>query len=292
MADWRFDERFWIGGKSLRNAIVVFTKVPKAGDIKTRLTVEKGGILTPEEAKRFYEASLLDVIDACIVAECGDVYICHNAAGDRQYLEELLESVCNRRAIRGVYADQGGTFDECMQYAADYILKGWSNGRLAEGVIIVGGDLPTLQPSTVKAAVAKLFELATSAAGKNAAAHEGSGDVEIGAAVVEGACQEGGFSLVGFTYTTPFDFTGVFYNADGVTALDMLVSKVSERNIPFGLVEMIPDVDIPLDLVGMITSLNALQLAARYDAKVFLPKRTIRVVEELGLVACAPPSQR
>lgn len=271
---------------------MVFTKVPKAGDIKTRLTVEKGGILTPEEAKRFYEASLLDVIDACIAAACGDVYICHNASGDRRYLEELLNSVCDRRSIKGVYADRGGTFDECMQYAADYVLKGGTNGRLAESVVIVGGDLPTLQPSVVRAAVEKLLELARSEAGKRAAESLGIIDAEIGAAVVEGACQEGGFSLVGFTYTTPFDFRGVFYNKDGVTALDMLVSKASERNIPFGLVEMIPDVDIPLDLAGMITSLNALQLAARYDTKVFLPKRTIGVVKELGLIASAPPPQR
>ncbi|NPV30097.1 MAG: DUF2064 domain-containing protein [Firmicutes bacterium] len=276
----------------MQSAIVVFTKVPKTGDVKTRLTTEGGGILTPEEAKRFYEACLLDVIDACIASACGDFYICYNAKGDRDHLEELLGSVSDRRAIKGVYADQGGTFDQCMQYAADYILKDGCGGRLADSVLIVGGDLPSLQPATIREAVNKLERLASSESGQKAAKKLGGNGAPIGAAIVEGACQEGGFSLVGYTCTTPLEFDGVFYNRDGVTALDALVYKASERNIPFGLVEMIPDVDIPADLASLISALNALKLAARYDTAVFLPKRTIKAVEEMGLVASAAPSQR
>jgi 2-phospho-L-lactate guanylyltransferase (CobY/MobA/RfbA family) len=62
----------------LKKAICVFTKVPRVGDIKTRLTTEKGGILDPEEAKDFYEAVLLDVIDAAVACEDCDVYVVHN----------------------------------------------------------------------------------------------------------------------------------------------------------------------------------------------------------------------
>lgn len=274
----------------MQNAIVVFTKVPRAGDIKTRLTTERGGILTPEEAKQFYEACLLDVIDCCIASNSGDLYICYNLNGDRDYLEKLLASVSDRRAIKGVYADRGGTFDRCMQYAADYILKGENGGRLADSVIIVGGDLPTLQPAALREAVSRMERLAASDSGKKAAKSAQGSGAAIGAAIVEGACQEGGFSLVGYTYNTPFEFEGVFYNKDGVTALDMLVYKATEQSIPFGMVEMIPDVDIPLDLASMLSSLSALQLAARFDDGILLPKRTIRVIRELGLEASATPS--
>ena len=273
----------------MQKAIVVFSKVPKIGDIKTRLTTDRGGILTPEEAKQFYEACVLDVIDCCIASNSGDLYICYNLKGDRDYLEELLASVSDREVIKGVYPDQGGTFDQCMQYAADYILKDEDGGRLADSVIIVGGDLPTLQPATLRDATAKLERLASSDSGKKAARCAQGSAASLGAAIVQGACQEGGFSLVGLTYSTPLNFDGVFYNKDGITALDALVDKASMQNIPFGMVEMIPDVDIPLDLASMITSLNALQLAARFDDEIFLPERTIRVVRELGLEASAAP---
>jgi len=73
----------------MRNAVVIFTKVPKAGETKTRLTIDRGGIFTPEEAKQFYEASLLDVVDQCIASACCDVYICYNHSGDRCYLEQI-----------------------------------------------------------------------------------------------------------------------------------------------------------------------------------------------------------
>ena len=276
----------------MKNAIIVFTKVPKEGDIKTRLTIKRGGILTKKEAKQFYEASLLDVIDACIASESGDLYICYNAKGNRDYLEELLGYVPNRHVIKDIFADKGGSFDQCMQYATDYILRDRDSDRLADSVIIVGGDLPTLQPTTIREAVNKMERLAANDYGQKAAKNTEKMGHLVGAAIVEGLCQEGGFSLFGCTCTTPFEFQGVFYNKDGITASDMLVNKASEQGVPFGIVEMVPDVDIPSDLASLISNINALKLAEQYDNAFFLPKRTIKVIQELGLAASALPSQR
>lgn len=49
----------------MKKAILVFTKVPKVGDCKTRLTEARGGILTPEEAATLYETCLLDDKRGC-----------------------------------------------------------------------------------------------------------------------------------------------------------------------------------------------------------------------------------
>ncbi len=271
----------------MRNAIVVFTKVPKAGETKTRLTTDRDGILTPEEAMAFYEGCLLDVINVCIEANCGDIRICYNHDGDRECLEKLLSRVCDRAQIKEVYPDQGGNFDQCMQYAADYILKNGASDRLADSVIIVGGDLPSLQPNIIQDAVCKLELLAASENGLKIAKKLSGVPKDLGAALVEGACQEGGFSVVGFTCTTPFDFNRVFYNSDGITALDMLVTKAVQEDIPFGVVEAASDVDIPVDLASMIPIVRALELAARCDKSIKIPVNTIAVLNELGLESTA-----
>lgn len=276
----------------MRNAIVVFTKVPKLGKIKTRLTTDRGGIMTPAEAMEFYEGCLLDVINVCIAANCGDVWICHNRNGDDGYLRNLLDKVSERSKVAGIFADQGGTFDECIQYAADYILKNCGPDRLADSVMIVGGDIPSLQPTTLQEGARKLERLANSEAGLAAANKAKTANAQLGAAIIEGCCQEGGFSIIGYTCTTPFAFQGIFYNMDGITALDMLVAKAKEQNIPFGTVEMAPDVDIPIDLASIIPVIKALQLSARYDDSILVPKHTINIIEKIGLESSAAPPQR
>lgn len=274
----------------MKKAVIVFTKVPEVGEVKTRLTEARGGILTLEEANAFYEACLLDVIDVCLSLEQVDVWICHNKDGDRSYLDLLLAQVHYPQKIAGVFADQGGSFDECMQYATDFILRSGRNDRLADGLIIVGGDLPTLQPSILIDAFNKLEILSISEQGLKAASKEiKNKDSFIGASIVEGACQEGGFSLVGLTCSTPFSFHEVFYNQDGITALDMLVTKAEREEIPFAAVEMVPDVDIPVDLASLLPVLRALELSAKNDLSIVVPKRTLAFLMDTGLQSVALP---
>jgi len=276
----------------MRNAIVVFSKVPKLGKTKTRLTTEKGGIMTPEEAMAFYEGCVLDVINVCTAAKSGDVWICYNQDGDQAYLENFLTRTAERAQICGIFADKGGSFDDCIQYAADYILKNGASDRIADSVMIVGGDIPSLQPEMLQGAYEKMAKLAVSEAGLAVANKTARSESPIGAAIVEGACQEGGFSIIGFTCETPFDFHKVFYNMDGITALDMLVAKAKDKNIPLATVAMAPDVDIPLDLASMIPMLRALQLSACYDDSVMVPVNTIEIMEKIGLESTTMPPQR
>lgn len=273
------------------DAVVVFTKVPKVGETKTRLTEARGGMLTPEEANLFYQACLLDVCEACLEAcrsRGADFWICHDAAGDGAHLELLLSELPHQERFRGLFADQGGSFDNCMQFAADYLLRPGSETRLADSVVIIGGDVPTLQPQTVETALRLLESLSRSQAGQAAARGPGA----PGAALVEAPCQEGGFSLVGLTCSTPFDFQGVFYNREGITALDMLVTKAERARIPLGVLEMVPDVDIPVDLASAIPVLRSLELAARSDSRIFVPRRTLAALRDIGVEATALPAER
>ncbi|HWP97899.1 MAG TPA: DUF2064 domain-containing protein [Syntrophomonadaceae bacterium] len=273
----------------MRNAVVVFTKVPRAGDTKTRLTTERGGIFTREQARDFYEACLLDVIDSCIVSQCADVYICLNAGGNGDYFKQLMSKLPKPRFIKKIFTDKGGTFDQAMQYAFDYILRRGHKDRLADNVLLIGGDVIGLQPRVIKDSMSKLHALAGSSGGLSLASSTFGKGEHIGAAIVASADQEGGFNIIGHTCTTPFSIAGIFYNQDYLTAMDVLVNKACERKIPFGMVEMAPDIDIPADLTGLIPGLRAMQISARYDDNVFPPLRTLFFLEKNGLCNSALP---
>lgn len=277
----------------MKKVILVFTKVPRVGDCKTRLTEARGGILTEKEATQFYEACLLDVIDVCTAVDEGEFWLCYNKDGDREYLDKLLTQVKNPKKIAGVFPDEGGTFDECMQFATDYILKNGADDRLADAILISGGDLPTIQPYILKEALEKLERLSKSEAGQKKANKQikSSDGSLIGAALVEGACQEGGFSLVGLTCTTEFDFHSVFYNVNGITALDMLYRKAKQEDLPLAYVEEIPDVDLPVDLASQLPMLKVIEHSAKFDDTLMVPRRTIGVLDDLGIESVALPPE-
>ncbi|UWG98201.1 DUF2064 domain-containing protein [Dehalobacter sp. DCM] len=275
----------------MKKAIIVFTKVPKVGVVKTRLTEARGGILTPEEANTLYESCMLDVIDVALSLDNVDIWICYNNDGDRPYLDSILAQVSYPQKIAGVFSDNGGSFDDCMQYATDFLLKTGRADRLADGILLIGGDLPTLQPYILVDALNKLEKLSESEAGRKAAKTISTAP-STGAAIIEGSCQEGGFSIVGLTCTTPFDFHTVFYNMDGITALDVLVAKAENENIPLGMVEQVPDVDIPVDLASAMPVIRAIELAGKYDDTLMIPKRTIKFLNDVGLQSVTMPSVR
>jgi uncharacterized protein len=257
----------------MRNAVVIFTKVPCAGTTKTRLTIERGGILSEEEAKEFYQACLLDLLESCLKADCCDLYICYDAAGDGAYLEQIVGTVAPVGRVREIFCDTGETFDKGMQYAVDHILKQGSPERLADAVVILGGDMPTLQPQTLRDAFQRLDQLSLQ-----------------GSALVISADQECGFNIIGYTHGTPFRFDEVFYNRLGVTALDMVAIRAVEQEIPVALLETVPDIDLVSDFAHLLTLLKTMQLAHKQDSSMQLPLRTINVLAELGYEAAAYPA--
>ncbi|MGI9952691.1 DUF2064 domain-containing protein [Moorellaceae bacterium AZ2] len=280
----------------MRIGIVLFTKVPVRGRIKTRLCISHGGILTEEEAEELYTACLLDVCEACIAAAADpevDLWICHDQEGDRQKILDLLQKTSAPARFRDVFSDRGGTFDDRMQYAAEWVLQGEGGKPLDDGVVIIGGDLPSLQPATLRMAVERLRVLSQTEHGLAAAAGpSGAGERgPLGAALVVGPCQEGGFSVVGLTKATPFDFYGVFYNPGGRTALDMLVDKAAAASIPLAVLDTVPDVDIPTDLASIIPVLRALELAGRTDPAITVPRRTLDLIRRLGFESVALPGE-
>jgi hypothetical protein len=245
--------------------------------------------LTPQEARDLYEACLLDTLDVCISVENAHVWICYNQDGDREQLCSLITRLKRANRIAGMFPDQGGKFDECMQYAADFLLRPGREDKLAESALIVGGDTIALQPSTLCEALEKLEILNASPAGQQAAVLTNRFRPNIGAAMVVSADQEGGFNLVGYTCNTPFDFGSVFYNMDGITALEGLAEKARQKRIPILPLAIAFDIDLPVDIASLIPVLNVLEQGAAFDSSLVVPERIIEYLREIGLQSTAEP---
>jgi glycosyltransferase A (GT-A) superfamily protein (DUF2064 family) len=268
-----------------RNALVLFTKAPTPGVTKTRLTTARGGILTPEEAAALYQATLLDVADTAHAAleNCRrdatpadgqpttafDFVISAANGSDRDRLQALFSGRETQVRPDRYIVDRGSTFDEHFNDAFQQLL---ADGYHA--VVAIGGDLPALRPYHIRSAYEWLDYLERGGRG----------------ALVLAPCQDCGVSIVGVTAGTPIDFSGVFYNFAGVSALDQITMLCAQANIPLAMLDQISDVDTVGDLAHTVTLLRCLAYAVGSQPDVVLPARTLAWVQQTGIVVSTPPN--
>ncbi len=261
------------------NVLLLFSKLPEAGRVKTRLTVERGGILTPEDAAALYESMLLDVVTVCLAAfdactrrlpaDGADGYelaVSTAPAANADAMHALLEREFGplegdgvRFPIR-VATDAGASFDA---HYNDAFEQCWNAG--ADCILSMGADMPALTVDDVVRGFAALHELEHMDAG----------------GIVLAPDQEMGVSIVGWTRGTSFDHDGVFYNPSGLTVLPAYIEKAREANLPAMYLPPVPDVDTMADLMHNITLVDALDYCTRFDGG-RPPARTLATLRELG----------
>jgi glycosyltransferase A (GT-A) superfamily protein (DUF2064 family) len=264
-----------------KNALVLFTKYPEPGVTKTRLMQEHGGALTGEEAAVLYRAMVLDVatvgfraLEHCrqekVFGGDYDFFVSSSPATNMPKVQELFQSEFLSSDIHYI-TDQGRNFDEHFN---DCYRQLFDLGYHA--IVCIGGDLPLIRSDIINRAFQWLSQLEKKV---------GSG------ALVLAPCQEGGVSLVGLTKEARIDFGGVFYNTDGVTALDGIMNMAINNHIPTALLETLSDVDNIEDLGHTITVINAMAYAAQFQSDIIIPRRTIAFIREVGLFASTRPSE-
>ena len=268
-----------------KNAVVLFTKAPTPGSTKTRLTEARGGILTPQETAEFYQGTLLDVADIARLAleNCRrgqgqanghepprfDFVISAASEADRAQLQALFAREGPDATPHHYIIDCGRTFDEHFN---DAFRQLFAQGYHA--VVMIGGDLPAIRPYHIQSAFQWLAYLEGTSAG----------------ALVLAPCQDCGVSLVGVTAGTPIDFGGVFYNPQGVSALDKIVDLCADAGIPLAMLDQISDIDMVGDLAHAITLLRCLSYAVYSQPDLTLPRRTLAWVQRTGIVVSTPPN--
>lgn len=265
-----------------KNALLLFSKPPKPGFVKTRLSTLKDGVFTPEVASALYHCMLFDVVEICCnamsdlearsAANAGDA-ACDDAIADTYDLVISTTPAANVEVMRALFeeagtwprqlhfiADEGASFDEHYNHAFSQTFDAGY-----DTILSMGADMPALTKADVIGGFEALHRL----------------DGLEGGGIVLAPDQEMGVSVVGWPRRTVFDHSGVFYNPDGLTVLPAYIAKARERDLPVLYLPPVPDVDTMADLMHNITLVEALCYCARHD-DVTPPWRTADALRQMG----------
>jgi len=265
-----------------KHVLSLFTKSPQPGVTKTRLTEKHGGALNEQEAAELYRMTMLDVADAAFHA----LELCRHDSDNSQdeysfFISCTPES--EKSTLRAIFeaefpgandinymVDRGRNFDEHFN---DHYRQLFDSGY--HSVVCIGGDLPTISPEFIHRAFRWLSYLE---------------ETSDRGAMVLAPCQAAGVSLVGLTADAPMDFTGVFYNPQGISALEGSINVAAVRQIPTAMLETQFDVDTMEDLAHIIAVISAMTHTSRFQPGVCVPRRTLDWVAKTGLVVQTPPN--
>ncbi len=260
------------------NVLLLFSKLPEPGLVKTRLTTLKDGVFTPEQASVLYHCMLFDVVETCMAAF--DILEAEDAAespdGRVRDAYQLLISTApleNLPKMEQLFADSG-TWPRPIAFAADAgasfdehyndaFRRAWEAG--ADCILSMGADMPALTTADAVRGFRALHEL----------------DDADEPGIVISPDQELGVSIIGWNRDTPFDHSGVFYNETGLTVLPAYIRKAKAQGLTARYLPPVPDVDTMADLAHAATVVEALAYCAPGHGGT-CPHRTARALNELG----------
>lgn len=200
-----------------QDALIVFAKVPRPGEVKTRLTPE----LTNEEAAWLYEAFLRDALEAYAALE----------ADVRLYLTEPVGALPRGTVPdkMSVHRQRDGGLGARMQHAfLDTFAAGF------ERAVVIGTDHPTLPLAFVRQAFAEL-------------------DAPLGASL--GPSDDGGYYLLGMNDFFPQLFDGMTYSHASV--FEQTLERALEATAHVSVLPPWYDIDTPAALDRLCDDLQA-----------------------------------
>ena len=272
-----------------KQALLLFCKPPVPGLVKTRLTIERGGFLSPEQAAELFRRCLYDVSEMCmqallsmqadndaLVAEdpsvdkiTYDFFVSTTPADNVELMRETYDALGKWPMEIHSITDKGATFDDHFDDAFKQIFDmGY------EHIVSVGGDVPTMPITHISQAFQWLDYFQ-----------------DLGTpGFVQAPCQECGTSLVGFSYNTPINHQGVYYNLTGKPALDAYVEKLQEMDIPSAYFTPVADIDEKVDLAHAVSCIRAIKEAAKYQTEIYVPQRVLDWCDFMNIRVSTPPN--
>ena len=253
---------------SRKNTALLMSKLPEPGRVKTRLTVEHGGRLTPEAACSLYHSMLLDVVEATMAALDGlarpsdayDLVIATPDAENVGRLKELVDKpgpwICDYEVV----FCEGEGFGKCLD---DAIAQCFARG--ADCVLGLRGDCPTLTLDDVKRGFAQLQVFAGLPGG----------------GMVLAPNHRMGVSIVGLTREAKFTHEGIFGNKPPQWVLPSYIAKAARLGLAVSCLPPLPDVDTMGDLIHVATLVQAQNYCAPFDGT-RPPWRTAAALYRMG----------
>lgn len=190
------------------NAFILFTRVPQAGNVKTRLLP----VLSPEQCMGLQTAFLRDLACEISLTEA-DLWVSFTPEGEEDSLREIFPYA------RGLITQKGDGLGERMHDALSHVLaQGYDKA------VLCGSDLPELKKDLLDEAFASLDK----------------SDVCLGPSV------DGGYYLVGLK--EPFSplFLDQSYGHGNVW--EQAVEVIQSHKLRLASLAVLSDVDTPEDL--------------------------------------------
>ncbi len=243
--------------KKKKSAILIFTKLPKSGYVKTRL---QSSILSMDDTMNLHQSFLLDTIKSSILSDAN--YLIFSVAGiasKKKYIHknkiEFINENNNSKIYDFVHIQSEGTFGERMK---DAII--WCFEQNISKLVILGADSPHIQPTMINHSFDKLdtYDL------------------------VIGPSPAGGIYLIGINNRFKLDnFEYVFDNVE-LTSLARLAN--SNGLTGYILPELI-DIDVEEDLIGLIAWIDSLKYLQYNNSKseLIIPMNSHDTIKKLGL---------
>ena len=277
--------------RTFRHALLMFSKPPLPGLVKTRLTRAAGGIFAEEEAAELFHRSLFDVMELCITAvaelEAEDAqamaadtnaprheyafFISTTPAENLELMRQTFEASGDWPREFTYILDSGANFDDHFDDAFQQIFAAGF-----DSVLSVGGDIPMLPLSHIVSGFRWLqyFLLESPNGG-----------------MVQAPCQECGVSLIGWTRNSKLNHQGVYYNMSGRPALDAYVQKCSALDLPMASLSPVADVDNTQDLAHAISLARSARYSQKFQSDFYVPKRFLDWVDWRCIQVGTPPNE-
>lgn len=258
-----------------KNALLLFSKPPIAGLVKTRLTVLKDGIFEPEVASGLYHCMLFDVAEICCdalaqleerqaasegIVDEYELIISTTPQKNVEVMQRIFDESGQWPRNISIICDEGASFDEHYNHAFEQVFA-----MGFDTILSMGADMPALPRAVVVEGFEKLHALC---------------DVSGGGIVIS-PDQEMGVSIIGWTRETAMSHDGVFYNKDGKTVLPAYIDKAAELGLPALYLPAVVDVDTMGDLFHNITLVQAIEYCAKFD-DLSVPWRTAQALRDMG----------
>ncbi len=274
-----------------KHALLLFSKPPVPGLVKTRLTKEFGGPLSPEQAAELFKRSIFDVAELCMFAMYDlevenlaqreadpstdemvyDFFVSTTPASNVELIKATFDEIGPWPREIHYISDHGATFDDHFDDAfAQIFAQGY------ETIVSVGGDIPTMPKTHIVQAFQWLHYF------------QDQGTPGF----VQAPCQECGTSMVGWCYNTAMDNQSIYYNMDGVPALDgyMKKLKAADPEIPSAFFSPVADIDEGSDLAHAMSCLRAIAEAAKHQPELYVARRVLAWIDFYGFTSVAPPN--
>lgn len=240
--------------------VLIFTKVPSSGFVKTRLT--HGTCLTDDDVVLLAKAMLKDTIALASKTITDRIELGYFPEPDQPILKQIVKEVESDGLLKKpiVYHSQvGANFNERF---GSVVSTSFSKG--AEEMIILGSDLPFLDPTIINTT----FEYLLS--DKNAKK------------LVLGPASGGGIYLVGINNTFNPQWFSEYELFRGGIEISQFIAFSKAEKFPIILLPPFGDIDLEEDLVSLILYIEALSNSQNYSGFYF-PKYTAKIVKNLGL---------